>query len=52
MDLDATNKAHKAKIAALLKTWISTGMLVVVEDEDDKRMKRMFIEVGEPADND
>ena len=49
MKLDAANKAHKAKIVGLLKTWISTGMLIVVEGEDDKRMPRKFIEVGTPA---
>jgi hypothetical protein len=41
----------RAKIAGLLKTWIATGMLVVVEGEDAKRMKRSFIEVGTPADD-
>ncbi len=51
MKLDAANKAHRAKIAGLLKTWISTGMLIVVEGEDAKRMKRSFIEVGTPADD-
>ena len=49
LGLDATNKAHKAKIAALLKTWISTGMLAVVEGLDAKREKRNFIEGGEAA---
>jgi len=51
LKLDATNKAHRAKIASLLKTWISTGMLIVVEGEDAKRMPRKFIEVGKPADD-
>jgi hypothetical protein len=51
LNLDATNKAVRAKIAGLLKTWIATGMLVVVEGEDAKRMKRSFIEVGTPADD-
>jgi hypothetical protein len=49
LKLDATSKAHKAKIVGLLKTWISTGMLRVVDGEDAKRMKRSFIEVGTPA---
>ena len=49
--LDATKKAHKAKISRLLKTWISTGMFVVVEGLDAKREKRSFIEVGAPADD-
>jgi hypothetical protein len=49
--LDASNKAHKAKIAGLLKTWIANGMLAVVDGEDDKRQKRKFVEVGTSADN-
>ena len=49
MGLDATNKGHKAKIAAMLKTWIANGMFIVVEGEDEHREKRAFIEVGEAA---
>ena len=49
LGLDVTKKAHKAKIASMLKTWISTGMLAVVDGEDDQRKKRSFIEVGTPA---
>ncbi len=49
LKLDATNKAHKAKIAGLLKTWISTGMLIVVEGKDARHETRSFIEVGAPA---
>jgi hypothetical protein len=49
LNLDPTNNAHRAKIASLLKTWIANSMLVVVNGEDDKRMKRKFIEVGEAA---
>ena len=49
LNLDPTNKAHRAKIASLLKTWIENGMFVVVEGMDAKREKRNFIEVGEPA---
>jgi len=48
--LDASNKAHKAKISGLLETWIANGMLAVVDGEDDKRQKRKFVEVGAPAD--
>jgi AAA domain len=51
LNLDAKNKAHRAKIAALLKTWIGNGMFVVVEGLDAKREKRDFIEVGMPADD-
>ena len=49
MDLDVADKAHKAKINSLLKTWIKNEMLVVVEGEDDNREKKKFIEVGKPA---
>lgn len=49
LDLDPSDKAHKAKIGALLKSWISSGMLVVVERKDEERKKRLFVEVGEPA---
>ncbi len=51
LKLDVTDKAHKAKIASLLKTWIKNGMLAVVEGEDESRRKRSFIEVGTLADD-
>ncbi|MGO9418034.1 AAA family ATPase [Roseiarcus sp.] len=49
LKLDATNKAHRAKVAALLKTWIENGMFVVVEGLDAERKKRSFVEVGTSA---
>jgi hypothetical protein len=49
LNLDPTNKAHKAKVASLLKVWIANGMFVTVEGLDAKREKRSFIEVGEAA---
>jgi hypothetical protein len=49
LGLDATNKAHKAKITAMLKMWIANGMFVVVEGLDDQRRPRAFIEVGDAA---
>ena len=49
LKLDATNKAHRSKINALLKAWIKNGMFVEVEGEDDNRIKRAFVEVGAPA---
>ena len=51
LKLDTSNKAHRTKIAGLLKTWIKNGMLVVVEGEDASRRKRSFVEVGAPADD-
>ncbi len=47
LSLDATNKTHRAKISALLKTWIANGVLAVVEGLDAKREKRNFIEAGQ-----
>jgi AAA domain len=44
--LDIENKAHRAKIIAILKTWIANGMFVVVEGLDSNRVTRTFIEVG------
>jgi hypothetical protein len=49
LKLNTANKTDKAKIIALLKTWIENGMLVVVDGEDAQRIKRKFIEAGEPA---
>jgi hypothetical protein len=46
---DAQDKADRAKINALLRTWLSTGALVKVEGKDAKSMPRTFIEVGEWA---
>ncbi len=39
----------KAKVSALLKTWIRTGMFVAVQRNDGQRKLKNFIEVGEPA---
>ena len=41
--------AGRSWVKALLKTWIRTGMFVVVEGTDEKRNKRSFIEIGESA---
>jgi hypothetical protein len=49
LKLDPRNKANRAKIAGLLKVWIANRMFVVVEGLDDKRERKLFIEVGEPA---
>jgi AAA domain len=51
LGLDPTNKAHRVKVSGLLKTWTAKGLFKIVEGEDSKRMKRNFIEVGEPADD-
>jgi hypothetical protein len=49
LKLNVSNKAHRAKIVALLKTWIADGKFVVVESLDAKRERRSFIEVGTPV---
>jgi hypothetical protein len=46
LGLDISNKAHRARINTVLKAWIKSGALVVVEGEDANREKRSFIEVG------
>jgi AAA domain len=45
LDLNAENRADKAKIIGMLKVWLSAGSLVAVEDYDDTRRLRKFIEV-------
>ena len=47
--LDLADKSARAKVAALLKTWIANGVLKVVERHDSKRMPKKFVEVGELA---
>jgi hypothetical protein len=49
LELDVEDEADKTKIKGLLKTWIKKGMFRVVEGEDEKRNKRKFVVVGEPA---
>ena len=49
LDLNLDRKQEKAKVAALVKSWLSYGSLVIVEGEDDKRMPRKFVEVSEDA---
>lgn len=46
LHLDVTNKAHRAKITALLKTWIANGMFAAVEGLDAKREKRSSLRSG------
>ena len=49
LKLDLDNKSDKAKVAGLIKVWIGTGSLVVVEDQDEKRMFRKFVQVADAA---
>jgi hypothetical protein len=47
LDLDAENKAEKAKIIGMLKLWRAAGSLIVVEDKDENRIMKKFVEVKE-----
>jgi len=49
MELDLSKKAHKARVANLIRTWKAAGSLVVVEAKDGKGMMRPFVEVSEAA---
>jgi uncharacterized protein YjiS (DUF1127 family) len=46
LGLDASNKAHRAKINALLAAWIKSGALLVVEGLDAARRPRLFVKAG------
>ena len=43
------SKADKAKVKGLIKIWIGAGNLVVVEELDEKRMPRKFVQVADAA---
>lgn len=47
LELDAGNKADRAKISAMLNVWRASGALRVVERQDEKREVKKFIEVRE-----
>ena len=47
LGLDASNKAHRAKIIGMLKVWLAAGSLIVVEGQDENREVKKFIEVRE-----
>ena len=51
LKLDASDKAHRAKINGLLRIWLATGMLRSVEGKDERSETRLFIEVGKPFDS-
>lgn len=44
--LELDTKTHSAKIKTILKQWLDTDMLRVVEKEDKQRRPREFVEVG------
>ena len=43
---DVTDKSSRDKISALLKIWLKSGALKIVEIEDEHRKKRRAIDVG------
>jgi AAA domain len=46
LNLDASNRAHIARIKGMLKQWIANGALGAVEGMDEHRKQRIFIEAG------
>jgi hypothetical protein len=50
LGLDVEVTADKARIKSLLKTWIDSRVLRVIDRDDDKRRPRKWIEVGDPVD--
>ena len=49
LGLDPTNMGDRAKIIGLLKVWTEKGMFVAVDGLDERRKTRLFVEVGEWA---
>ena len=47
LGFDRTKPGDKAKAAHLVKVWIGTGALVVVDGHDERRIKRQFVQVAE-----
>jgi len=46
LGLDLDDKAHKARVRTMLKTWIAEGALKVVVRKDENRQDKKFVEVG------
>ena len=51
MMLDANDAKDRKRIVSLLREWIKNDVLRIVIDEDSKRNKRKFVEVGEWVEN-
>ena len=47
LGMDASNKAHRARIGGMLKVWLAAGSLIVVEGQDENREMKKFVEVKE-----
>jgi len=46
LGVDTSEKGGRAKVLSLVKTWIASGVLVVVERPDQNRKMRKFVETG------
>jgi hypothetical protein len=49
LNLDLEMPENKTKVKGILKTWLTSGVLIKVEKEGEDRKKRPYIEVGEWA---
>ena len=49
IDVDLSEKTGKARVSRMLRTWIDSGALRVVEHKDKNREDKKFVEVGEWA---
>jgi hypothetical protein len=49
LHLDAQNPSDRARIKAMLKTWIAAGSLILLEEQDARRRPRKFVQIAEPA---
>ena len=49
LDLNATDKGDRARIATMLETWIANKVLKIVVKEVKDRHPYEFVEVGRPA---
>lgn len=47
LDLDISNKADKSKVKGMLKVWLQSGALKIVEGLDEKRMPKDFVQVAD-----
>jgi hypothetical protein len=45
LGLSLQSKKDRARVTGMIKVWIATGALVVVDGEDEKRMPRKFVEM-------
>lgn len=46
IDIDPTDDGGKKRLGKIIKQWVATDVLRVVEEEDSQRRPRKFVEVG------